>query len=221
MDIIEAIKNRKSTRAFLDKPVSRQTIETILETARWAPSGVNTQPWHVAVVSGKHKRQLGDAIIEARVSGQTENPDYRYYPEQWQEPYTSRRKSCGMALYGALGISRRDIDKRKQAWYNNYRFFGAPVGLLFFVDKQLGQGSWIDMGMFIQNVMLAAEAHGLATCAQASLAEYPDIVRSMLDLPESYAVVCGMSVGYEDPEAAVNHYRTEREPLESFTRWYD
>lgn len=221
MDILEAIRTRHSTRAFLDQPVSRATIEAILDAARWAPSGVNMQPWEVAVVTGETKRRITDAIIAARDAGAPENPDYSYYPEQWDEPYKSRRKASGLALYQALGIGRDDVEARKAAWYRNYHFFGAPAGLLFFVDARLAKGSWIDMGMFLQNVMLAARTHGLATCPQAALAEYPGIVREILAMPAGKLLVCGMALGYEDLTAPVNRYRTGREPVNGFTTWHD
>jgi len=221
MHVSDAIKQRQSTRAFLDKPVKRETVNAILDTARWAPSGVNMQPWRVAVVSGQSKQRLAEAIIAARESETPENPDYRYYPQEWFEPYKGRRKETGLALYGALGIGREDKEQRIAAWYNNYRFFGAPVGLLVFLDRRLAKGSWIDIGIFIQNIMLAAEAEGLATCPQASLAEYPDIVRDTLGIDNDWALACGIALGYPDKSAAVNGYRTPREPVEAFTSWHE
>jgi nitroreductase len=221
LNVSDAIRGRASTRAFLDRAVEPRLITEILDTARWAPSGVNTQPWHVAVLGEATRKRLGDAIIAAREAGQAENPDYHYYPQRWEEPYRSRRKACGLALYGALGIGRDDAEARKAAWYRNYRFFDAPVGLIFSIDRDLEKGSWMDLGMFIQSVMLAARDHGLETCPQASLAEYPDIVREILELPASRAIVCGMSVGHGDPDHPINRYRTEREPVEAFARWYE
>ncbi len=221
MEVSQAIRARHCVRAFLDRPVARETVQAILDAARWAPSGVNSQPWQVAVLTGKTQRRLGEAIIAAREAGQAENPDYDYYPTEWFEPYKTRRRDCGLALYGALGIGREDKDERKAAWYRNYEFFGAPVGLLFFIERRLAKGSWLDLGMFIQNVMLAALDEGLATCPQASLAEYPDLVREQLGLGDDLAVVCGMSLGHADPDAPVNGFRLEREPVETFTRWYD
>lgn len=221
MNLDDAIRHRKSTRAFLDKAVPRETVEQILELARWAPSGVNTQPWQVCVVQGEVKQRLGEAIIAARDSGQKENPDYQYYPREWVSPYKERRKDCGLTMYQALGIGREDRDKQKAAWYRNYRFFDAPVGLLFLIDAQLEKGSWLDLGMFIQNVMLAARGQGLETCPQASLAEYPDIVRDQLALAADQLVVCGMALGYADPEQPVNQYRLDRLPVEAFTHWYE
>ena len=221
MDVLEAMRGRKSTRAYLDKPVARATVEAILDAARWAPSGVNIQPWQVAVVTGATKERIGTDMLAARKAKQPENPDYTYYPAQWEEPYKSRRKASGLALYAALNIGKDDVFARLKAWNNNYRFFGAPVGLLFFVDRTLAQGAWVDMGMFIENVMLAARGHGLDTCPQASLAEYPDIVRGILNIPATRALVCGMALGYADASAPVNGYRTEREPVGAFMSWHE
>ncbi len=221
MNTLDALKSRASTRAFLDKPVSDDIIRQILDAARWAPSGVNTQPWQVAVVRGETKEQITTGIIAAREAGQSPDPDYQYYPLEWKEPYKGRRKATGLALYSALGIGREDSEKQKQAWYNNYRFFGAPVGLLVFIDQELEQGSWMDLGMFVQSIMLAAVDLGLATCPQASLADYPDLIRQVLQLPESRLLACGLSLGYPDPTAAVNQYRTERLAIEEFCHWYD
>jgi nitroreductase len=221
MDLITAMKSRQSTRAFLNREVAEEKVHAILDAARWAPSGVNMQPWQVAVVSGSTRQRLSQALIDASAAGTRPNPDYHYYPDEWFEPYKSRRKATGMALYGALHVDIGDTEGRKEAWYNNYRFFGAPTGLLLFLDKRLGQGSWVDVGMFLQNIMLAAESEGLATCPQAALADYPDIVRDLLGIEESQAFVGSLSLGYPDPAAEVNGYRTPREPVEAFTRWFD
>ncbi|MFO7594369.1 MAG: nitroreductase [Pseudomonadota bacterium] len=221
MQLLDAIHNRQSTRAFLDREVPAELITAVLDAARWTPSGVNMQPWRVAVVRGESKQRLGDAIIAARNSAQAEKPDYQYYPDEWFEPYKSRRKATGLALYGALGIGKEEKERRIEAWYNNYRFFGAPVGLLIFLDRRLARGSWIDIGMFIQNILLAAQEQDLATCPQASLAEYPDIVREILGIDSQWALACGIAIGYPDTGAAVNNYRTTREPVEAFTSWHD
>jgi nitroreductase len=221
VDIVEAIRGRRATRAYLDKPVPRETVEKILETASWAPSGVNIQPWQVAVVTGKTKAQITEALLAARTRGEPERPDYAYYPVQWEEPYKGRRKVCGITMYKAMNIGKDDTDARIRAWNNNYSFFGAPVGLFFFVDRALSQGAWVDMGMFIENVMLAARGFGLDTCPQAALAEYPDLARGILGVPESRALVCGMALGHADTAAPVNSYRLEREPVNAFTTWHD
>lgn len=220
MDVLKAMRSRYSVRAFLDKPVERAVVEAVLDAACRAPSGVNAQPWEVAALRGEPKQRLTDALLAARLGGEVSRPDYQVYPETWEEPYRSRRKACGLALYKALGIAKEDADRRTKSWNLNYSFFGAPVGLMFFVDRGLAQGSWVDFGMFLQNVMLAALPYGLGTCPQAALAEYPDIVRGLLAVPPSKAVICGMALGYPDHAAAINSYRTEREPVSGFTRWH-
>lgn len=221
MNTLEAIKNRKSVRAYLDKPVEQEKIDKILDAARFAPSGANTQPWQVAVVRGKTRRVLQEKIESAFRSGVKSNADYQYYPLQWLEPYKTRRVECGILLYEALQISRDDKQRRTDQWAANYRSFDAPVTLLFFMDSHMQAGSYIDCGMFIQSVMLAAVDLGLATCPQAALAEYPDIVRSVLAYPDSKILLCGMALGYEDSEAAVNSYRTSREKPGIFTNYFD
>lgn len=219
MDILDAIRNRSSVRAFLDKPVPKEQILQILEAARFAPSGVNTQPWQVVVVGERSKKIIGDKIIEAKDMQLPENPDYHYYPHEWVEPYLSRRKACGLALYGALHIAKEDTEKRKVAWYRNYHFFGAPAAMIIHIDAHLEIGSWLDVGMFIQNILLAARGVGLETCAQAALAEYPDIIRETLSIPSSQKIICGIAMGYANKTAPINQYRTAREPVEAFTRW--
>ena len=221
MEVTEAIRNRKSTRAFLPKQVDKGIITNILECARWAPSGVNSQPWQVAVVTGETKGILGKALAQCRANDEPARQDYNYYPTKVEEPYLTRRRVCGKALYNALNIQRDDLEKRREQWMKNYHSFDAPVALYFFIDGFLETGSWIDCGMFIQNVMLAARGHGLETCAQAALAEYPDIVRNTLNIPDSKKLICGMALGYADYADASYRYRTEREPVESFTAWFD
>ncbi len=221
MHTLDAITSRQSFRAYLAREVSQATITKILNTARWSPSGANMQPWRVAVISGVSKQRLGDAILAARKSGMESVPDYQYYPTKWFEPYVQRRKTTGLALYSALGIDRDDKQARFKAWDHNYHFFGAPVGLLIFIDRRLARGSWMDIGMFIQSIMLAAQAEGLATCPEASVAEYPDIVRDILGIEHSWSFACGIALGYADKEAAVNNYRTTRVEVEEFTTWHE
>lgn len=221
MHVKEALRRRKSTRGFLDKPVSRVLIENILESARYAPSGVNTQPWQVAVVSGDSKHRLQQQLESAFRDGAPKEPDYQYYPTVWREPYKSRRKACGLQLYGALEIRREDKQRQLDQWAANYRAFDAPVALFFFMDKDMQAGSFLDYGMFLQSLMLAAVEQGLAVCPQAALAEYPNIVKTFLGFPADSILICGMALGYEDTEANVNGYRTRREAVETFTRFYE
>ncbi len=220
MNIIDAIKGRKSYRAFLAKDVDNKILYQVLEAARFAPSGTNTQPWHVNIVKGETKKKITDAILLARKNNQAPNPDYEYYPTQWIDPYKSRRFACGMALYGALDIKREDTEKRQRVWDLNYQFFGAPVGILITIDDILEQGSWFDLGMFFQNLMLGLREYGLESCPQASLAEYPDIVREILNIEHQQKIVCGLSVGYPDKSKPINQYQTEREAVDSFTAWF-
>ncbi len=220
MDVLSAIKNRKSTRAFIDKQVLPQTIDDVLDAARWAPSGANIQPWRVAVTTSGTKTNLCLALADAFQSNSPSNADYTYYANPVEEPYLGRQRRCGAALYGALEISRQDKEQRRAQWLKNYFAFDAPVILFIFIDSSLEKGSWIDMGMFIQNILLAARGHGLESCPQAALAEYPDIVRSHLTINDEQSLICGIALGYCDTTAAVNQYRTERESVDSFTSWH-
>jgi nitroreductase len=221
MKVEEAIVGRYSCRAYLDRPVPRAVIEKILDTARWSPSGANIQPWQVAVVQGETKERLSRRLIETFDRGAKPAPDYPYYPREWVEPYKSRRFQCGMALYQALEIERDDKARRLEAWKENYRFFGAPVALFFFLDRVMEQGAWLDIGLFLQSVMLAAREQGLESCPQASVADYPAVVREVLGIEEEKLLLCGLALGYPDTGHPVNNYRTDREPVERFTLWFE
>jgi nitroreductase len=220
MKIEDLMKQRHSTRAFIDKPVSETIIHEILDIARYAPSGANTQPWQVAVITGKTKQQISDSLVEAFQSGIKSKPDYAYYPENWRSPYIERRRACGLQLYQSLNIDRKDKLAQQQQWEANYRAFDAPVMLLFFMDAEMQTGSFLDLGMFLQNLMLAAQNKGLATCPQAALAEYTEQIKAILHYPADTILVCGMALGYEDVDAAVNQYRTDRETVATFTRFF-
>ncbi|MGU9957620.1 MAG: nitroreductase [Arenicellales bacterium WSBS_2016_MAG_OTU3] len=220
MKISDALRARKSVRAFFAQDVPRTTIESILDAARWAPSGTNTQPWQVAVVSGAQKQKLQCLLGNAFRTGQKPKMEYRYYPQEWVEPFLGRRRACGYQLFAAVNITRADKDKRLEQWAANYRAFDAPVMLFFFMDERLDKGSYMDFGMFLQSVMLAAVEHGLATCPQAALGEFPGIVKTFLGYEKNLTLMCGMALGFENPDAPVNAYRTPRESVESFTRFY-
>ena len=219
MKVAEAITGRSSTRAYTNKPVDKQMVEKVLDIARWAPSGANMQPWRVVAVTGETRERIVSALVEAFRAGEEGRPDYSYYPDEWKDSYKWRRKKTGLALYSALGINKEDSDKRQEAWLDNYRFFGAPVGLLLFIDRSLNFGSFIDYGMFIQSVALAAYGLGLSTCPQASVGEYPDIVRDILGMDETQTLLCGMAMGYADLDHPVNQYRTTRVEVEGFMEW--
>lgn len=220
MNVEDALRQRKSVRAFLEKTVEQDKINTILSAASCAPSGVNTQPWQVAVVTGTRKKQLQERIENTFCEGDKGQADYQYYPEEWVEPFKSRRKACGLQLYKSVGITREDKQRQLDQWAANYRAFDAPVLLLFLMNKRMGTGSFMDYGMFLQSLMLAAVEHGLATCPQAAFAHYSEIIRKELDYSEDYILVCGMALGYEDKGAKINSYRTPRESVDSFTRYF-
>lgn len=220
MNVNDALKARKSVRAYLDKPVSQAQIESILEAAACSPSGTNTQPWRVVVLTGTAKQQMQEALEGAFRSGQKQAMEVTYYPLTWQSPYIDRRRACGLQMYGTLDIKREDKQRQQDQWAANYRAFDAPVMLLFYIDKIMETGSFMDYGMFLQSIMLAAEGEGLATCPQASLAEYPELVKGLLHSSDDERLICGMALGYEDKSALVNSYRTPREPVSAFTTFY-
>ncbi len=219
MDVIAAIRGRASVRAYLKEPVARDTLEQVLEAARWAPSGTNTQPWRVLAVSGAAKQRITDGILRHVASGGAPGADYDYYPEKFVEPYKGRRWRCGMQLYQALGVSIDDKPGRHAAMLKNFDFFGAPLGLFFYIDRAMARGSWVDMGMFLQSVMLAARGCGLETCPQFALAMYPAVVAEHIAAPDNHDLVCGMAMGYGDPDAPVNQYRTERMAVQELLTW--
>lgn len=221
MNVIDSLNKRKSVRAFLDRAVEREKIITILESAKWAPSGVNMQPFDVCVVSGQKKIDLEKKMLEAFNKHQNEPMDYQYYPSEWKEPYKSRRKEMGLLMYQTLGIKREDKERQMEQWKRNYIAFGAPTVLYFFIDPVLEKGSYLDYGMFLQSVMLVATELGLGTCPMASLAEFPSIVKDELDVDRSKILLCAMALGYEDKHAAVNSFRTDRVSLDEFCKFYE
>jgi nitroreductase len=220
MNVIEAMQQRQSIRAYQARPVEPETIRRLLDAARHAPSGVNTQPWQVAVVIGQSKQRLQQRLEAAFRRGEAPQMGYPYYPASWQEPYKARRLACGLALYGALGIEREERARQLEQRAANFRAFDAPVMLLFFIDPALATGSYLDYGMFLQSLMLAAVEEGLATCPQASLGEYPQIVKEELGYGDGLILICGMALGYAEEGARINRYRTAREPVEGFTQFF-
>ena len=218
----EAITSRRSVRAFLPKPVPATDIREILEVASRAPSGTNMQPWRVYVVTGKTKQRIADAVLNSGIRAEKANWDeYKYYPDQFFEPYLSRRRKVGFDLYGHLGIQRREVERMRAQHDRNFVFFDAPVGMIFTIDRRLNKGSWIDYGMFLENIMVAARGRGLHTCPQAAFAPYHEQLRPVLGITPEEIVVCGMALGYEDTSKPENDLRTERAPLEEWTTFLD
>jgi len=209
----EAILSRRSVRAFLPEPVAEATVRDILEVAARAPSGTNMQPWRAYVLTGETKERLSQAILHSGIRAEkAEWDEYKYYPDQFFEPYQSRRRAVGFSLYGILGIGRREVERMREQHDRNFTFFDAPVGMIFTIDRRLNKGSWIDYGMFLQNIMIAARGRGLHTCPQAAFAPYHRQIRPILDLSDEEVVVCGMALGYEDTSRPENALRTERAP---------
>ncbi|KWR92194.1 nitroreductase [Cupriavidus sp. IDO] len=217
-----AILTRRSVRAFLDTPVPRTMVEEILAVASRAPSGTNTQPWRVYVLSGEAKAKLCADVLAAYDDPERDSKyleEYPYYPREWVNPYLERRRKVGWDLYGLLQISREDKARMREQHARNFRFFDAPVGMIFTIDRIMEQGSWLDYGMFLQSIMIAARARGLDTCPQAAFTQFHKVIADHLRLTGDEMVVCGMSLGYADPAAIENKLSTEREPVSGFARF--
>lgn len=218
MSATEAIVSRRSIRAFTEQPVPREVIETILTDAARAASGTNIQPWHVTVVEGEARADLVDAVQAAFDAGDSSG-DEVYYPSEFVEPYLARRRKIGWDMYGLLGIERGEVDKMVAQHRKNYEFFGAPVGLMFSMHETMRSGGWLDLGLFMGNIMTLAREHGLHTCPQAAWQEYDHVIHAHLGLPADQRFVVGMAVGYEDTDAVVNRLRTERAELSEFVEF--
>jgi nitroreductase len=223
-----AILTRFSARAFLPKAVPRETIEHIISVARRAASGTNTQPWRVYVLQGASRDSLVDKVCAAHDAIYA-NPalaveyeeEYDYYPQKWVSPYIDRRRENGWGLYGLLGIAKGEKDKMHAQHHRNFKFFDAPVGLMFTLDRVLGRGSLVDCGMFLQNIMVGARAYGLHTCPQAAWNPFARIILPHIGAGPDEMLLCGMSMGHADPMDKVNTFHTPRVPVEEFTRWLD
>ncbi len=219
-----AITSRLSIRAFLPTPVARATVEEILAVAARAPSGTNTQPWHAYVLTGAAKERLSRRLVAAYddpAERAVHSEEYAYYPTEWKSPFIDRRRKVGWDLYSLLGIARTDKARMHAQHRRNYEFFGAPVGLMFTIDRVMRQGSWLDFGMFLQSVMIAARGLGLDTCPQAAFTQFHRIIMEELGAPAEEQLVCGMSLGHADPEAIENTLVTEREPVAGFVRFLE
>jgi nitroreductase len=217
-----AITSRHSMRAYLPTPVPRETIEDILRVASRAPSGTNTQPWQVHVLSGAARERLCQRVLAAHddpAEAARHQEEYAYYPREWTSPYVDRRRKVGWDLYGLLGIAKGDKARMHQQHGRNYLFFDAPVGLIFTIDRVMQQGSWLDYGMFLQSVMIAARARGLHTCPQAAFTQFHRIIADELKLGDEQMLVCGMALGFADPAAIENSLVSDREPVSGFARF--
>ncbi len=220
MDVLEAIRARKSIRAFRPDPVPRETIDKILEAAQRSPSGTNTQPWHVYVCTGSIKQSISDDVLAMVRAGTGKSYEhYDYYPGKWKDIHRDRRRGIGWALYGLLGIKKGDREASARQSARNFIFFDAPVGLFVTVDSYLARGNWADTGMYIQTVMLAAKGFGLETCPQAAWIPYQEPIFQHLGIPEDQDLVTGMCLGYPDDSAIENTVVSEREALENVVQY--
>mgnify|MGYP000217456661 CR=1 FL=1 len=228
MTVTDAIQTRASVRAFTSQPVPKEHIEEILQWASRAPSGTNTQPWKTYVLQGRSRDTLVEKVCAAHDALRADptlaseyREEYDYYPEKWVSPYIDRRRENGWSLYSLLGIGKGDKDKMHVQHQRNYRFFDAPVGLMFTLDRIMGRGSLVDYGMFLQTLMLAARAYGLHTCPQAAWNHFGKIILPHIGAGADEMLVCGMALGYADESAPVNTFHTPRVPVADFTHWLD
>lgn len=214
MDIEEAIRSRKSVRAFTDQDVPKETIARILELSQRAPSGTNTQPWHTYVCKGTVRDAIAHDVMEMFDQGKGEKyEDYDYYPPTWNDIHRDRRRGVGWGLYGLLGIQKGDREPAMRQAKRNYNFFDAPVGLFFTVDAYLARGNWFDAGLYMQTVMLAARGEGLHTCPQAAWIAFQEPIFRHLGIPDDQVLVSGMAMGYENTAAIENTLVSEREDV--------
>jgi nitroreductase len=223
-----AITSRMSTRAFTQQAVPHQFLHDILQVASRAPSGTNTQPWRVYVLQGPSRDSLVAKVCAAHDALRADpalaaqyREEYDYYPEKWVSPYIDRRRENGWGLYNLLGIGKGDKDKMHMQHQRNYRFFDAPVGLMFTIDRVMGRGSLLDYGMFLQNIMVAARARGLHTCPQAAWNGFASLILPHIGAGADEMLVCGMALGYADEAEPVNSFHTPRVAVSEFTHWLD
>ncbi|MEM1161206.1 MAG: nitroreductase family protein [Pseudomonadota bacterium] len=221
MDVLEAIKTRKSIRRFTDQPVPRETLDEILRISQQSPSGTNTQPWHTHVCTGAVKEALSQDVLAMAASGQGKSyEELSYYPDKWNPDHQARRRGVGWGLYGLLGIEKGDREGSARQGARNFVFFDAPVGIFVTTERYLMNGSWADAGMYIQTIMLAAKGFGLDTCPQAAWVPFSDAVYKHLQIPEDQVLVSGMSLGYADPDAIENTLVSDREAVEDVATYH-
>ncbi|HEX7853534.1 MAG TPA: nitroreductase [Sphingobium sp.] len=220
LSALDAVTGRRSVRRFLPTPVGEDIVRVLLAAASRAPSGTNIQPWLVHVVTGAAKERLS-AAARAAAEADRFSMEYPYLPEKMKEPYLSRRRKVGFDLFARYGIDRHDMPARKAAMLRNYDFFGAPVGLFFTMERDMALGAWLDCGMFMQNVMIAARGLGLETCPQQAWCDIGAVVHQELDIPDEHILLSGMALGHVDPAAPENGLVSDREPVDAFTSWHD
>lgn len=220
----EAMTSRHSIRAFLPTPIAREDIELMLAIAARAPSGSNTQPWRAYVLTGQRLQAMSSDIVQAFLDPEkasTFTEEYRYYPDNWASPYIDRRRKVGLDLYQLLGLGKSDKDGMRDQHARNFKFFDAPVGMVFTVDRSMNQGSWLDFGCFLQSLMVAARGRDLDTCPQAAFNRFHPIIRQHAEIPETEIVICCLALGVADHSKVENTLISEREPVSGFTQFLD
>ena len=219
MNVKEAFLSRRSVRRFLSKPVPKDKIKNILECSAFAPSGHNIQPWHVYVVEGKKKEAITNSILESIKDGSAKEfkQEFDYYPTEWFEPFISRRRAVGFELYKLLNIGREDFEARDKQMQENFHFFGAPLGMFITMDRRLATGTFMDVGMFIQSILVSARGEGLHSCGQVAFTKFHTLIADQLNFKENEMLVCGVSVGYEDTSAPENSLRVEKLDYTDYT----
>lgn len=225
VNVIDAIVKRSSKRKFLNKPVSKEMQTKILETANMTPSGANMQPWSVYAISNQEVlKNIGDDIIKHIEAGGEVDQFIQYYPVKWVNPYKKRRIKTGSNLYKLLEVDRKDLERRKELWHDNYRWFGAQTVFFIFTDKNLidgAEGALIDCGAYMQSIMLAAQGFGIDSCPQGSTTEYGRIIAKTLDVPDNLALLYSVVLGYKDESAKINSYQPARVKLEGSVTFID
>ena len=219
MNILDAIQARQSIRSFKNKEVSKEIIENILNISRFAPSGGNTQPWKIYVLSQDLMKELETSVLSNLDNGVSETPNFNIYPQPMSDHLKNRVKECGRLMYGALEIGKEDVEGRLNQLKQNFSFFGAPVGMLVTVEKEVDLNGWGHVGHFIQNICLSSMEFGLGTCLQESWSMYPETAKKIVNFSESEILWCGIALGYPNEEHAINSYRTPREDLKDFAKF--
>ncbi|NQW54919.1 MAG: nitroreductase [Rhodospirillales bacterium] len=221
MRVSEAVNSRRSMRVFKPDPVAKADIEWIIENANRSASNGNLQPWKLYVTMGAARKRLSSAILKAMDDGDNgPGAEYNVYPQEMTPVYDARRKLVGKQLYTLLGVPRGDAAGMLKQFRKNYEFFDAPVGMILSVEKRMGNGQWIDCGIFLDQLMLLAREKGLHTCPQAAFSRYQHVVRRELEIPEDQTVICGLALGYADPDVVPNSLITDRAPIQDFTTWF-
>ena len=221
MNIKQLIESRYSVRSFLDKDVGFEQVKSILDTANSAPSGGNIQPWKVYVLGNNSKNELVTQALNNYDTGVQEDIEYEIYPKPLAEEYKKRRSQCAADMYDALSIARDDIDTRLKQVRENFKFFGAPIGMIVTIDKSFAQNGWGHVGMFLQNLWLTAISEGLGVCLQESWSIYPKTVKKVIDCPDNEMIWCGIAMGYPNNEDPINNYRTSRDSIDTFASFID